>query len=473
MLLRFRIVLLVGIAFLPAATARTQTPLDGDQLPRPLTLDKAVSFAIAHHPGLKAQSALEEAASANLDLARSQYIPRGYIGLQETRATGNVVPGAHFTIAGIPPLSGPPTGRLFDSGVWGSTAGISLWWDIAHLTEQMTLADAALADRLGSQAGEEAQTLEIAFGAADAFAATVEANEQVRAARSSLERATVFETTVDALVRSGLRPGADGARASAETALANTQLIRDEEAERLSEARLSEALGAAGQRVQVVAGRLLEARQARQGNQGKSPRNPLIVAAEDAGRAAQARAHAAALEYLPRVEIAAALFGRANGLFPGGAKLGFAQGVVPDTPNWAAGVVVTIPILQYPEIRARANLATADAKLALAQRDQVVQQVQTQIDSAGAILDSTYKIAAQAQVSLDSSRAALSQAQARYKAGLYGIDPVAEALRLVTRAEADESVARVDIWRAKMLQARALGDMRPLMTEISEASGGH
>jgi outer membrane protein TolC len=73
---------------------------------------------------------------------------------------------------------------------------------------------------------------------------------------------------------------------------------------------------------------------------------------------------------------------------------------------------------------------------------------------------------------MDSSRAALSQAQARYKAGLYGVDPVAEALRLLAQAEAENAVARVDIWRARLLAARAVGDIEPLMTEITQASGG-
>jgi outer membrane protein len=444
-----------------------------EALPSPLNLADAVHYALAHHPSLRAESAVEQKAAANLDIAKARYLPLGNIGLQENRATGNVVPGAHFTMTGIPPLSGPPTDRVFDSGVWGSTAGISLSWDIAHLSEKMTLADAALADRFGARAEAESETLEVAFRAADAFAAAVEAREQVTAARASVERASVVETTVDALVRSGLRPGADSARAAAETALAQTQLIRAAEAQQVSEAQLREALGAAGQSVLVAPGRLLENQLTQQPGLNASRRNPLIVAADRAQEAARDRAHAATLEFIPRVEIAAALFGRANGLFPGGARLGASQGLVPDTPNWAAGVMVTIPILQYPEIRAQADLAAADAKLALAKRDQVIQQVQTQIESARAVLDSAYKIAAQARISMDSSRAALSQAQARYKAGLYGIDPVAEALRLLAQAEAEDALARVDIWRARMLQARSVGDIEPLMTEVTEASGGH
>jgi outer membrane protein len=460
------------VAAVACAAAGLAQETAAGRLPAPITLEQAVAYALAHHPALRASAAVEERAGAQLDLARSRFLPYGDIGLQENRGTGNVVPGTHFTMAGIPPISGPPRDRVFDSGDWGSTAGLSLWWDVAHLSQKIALADAALAQRAGARAAADAQLLEVAYGAADAFAALVAAGQQVEAARASVRRARVFQTTVDALVRSGLRPGADGARAAAETALAQTEQIRAEQAQRLDEAYLAQALGAAGEQVAVVPGRLLQEVRGAPPPSRISPRNPLIIGAVDAARAAHDRAHAARLEFIPRVEIVAALFGRANGLFPGGANLAFAQGLVPDTPNWGAGHVLTIPILQYPEIRARADAAAADAKLALARRDQVVQQVRTQIDAARAIVDSAYKIAAQARVSQDSSRAALAQAQARYQAGLYGIDPVAEALRLLARAEADNAVACVDIWRARLLAARAAGDLGPLMAEVSAAGGG-
>jgi outer membrane protein len=462
--------LLLTTLLLPPQARCAERPY---QLPSPITLEGAVTYALAHQPILRAQSAQDEAADANLSIAREQLIPRGDIGLQENRATGNVVPGSHFSMAGIPPISGPPRDRVFDSGVWGSTAGLSAWWDIAHLTQQMTLVDAALADKAGSRAAYNAGELSVAFGGADAFAVAVEAQQEVETARASVERAHVLHRDVGALVRSGLRPGADEARARAEVALAQTQLARAEQAESVSLAQLARALGAAGQPVTIEAGKLREAPPAERVAEIVSAHNPFLVGADAATRAAAEREHAAFLEYIPRVEIAGALSGRGNGLFPGGANLGFGQGLVPDTPNWAVGVVVTIPIFQYPEIHSRVDLAAAQRKLSVARSDEVTQDVQSQIDSARAILTGAYKVAHDTRVSVDSSSAALSQARARYKAGLYTIDAVAEALRLLAQAQADDAVAQVEIWRAKMLLARAVGDIGPLLAQISEASGGH
>ncbi len=461
---------LFAAALFWTTVALARTP--DEQLPQPLTLKEAVNYALAHHPSLKAQIGAEEAAAAKLDIARSEYIPRGYVGFQENRATGNVVPGAHFNMEGIPPIAGPPRDRVFDSGVWGSTAGLSLSYDIAHLTQKMALVDASLADRRGTQADVDARLLSVAFGAADAFAAAVQADRQLAAAHASLKRAQVFQSTVGALVRSGLRPGADAARAAAETAAAERNLIKSEELNGLSEEQLAEALGAAGQSVRIAPGRLASRVPPEEASAVSiSVHNPSVIAAKQSVLAAHDREHAAILEYIPRIEIATALFGRGNGLFPGGANLGFAQGLVPDTPNWAAGVVITIPILEYPEIRAQADLAKAEKKIASAHRSEVVQQIQTQVDSARTILKAAFRAAKEAQIELDSSHAAVDQAEARYRAGLYGVDPVAESLRLRAQAEADDAVARVDVWRAKLLLARAVGDMGPLLKSIDEANG--
>ncbi len=125
MTMRSCFLLLFAALLVSPATARCEERTD-QLLPSPITLEGAVNYALAHQPILRAQGAQDEAAEANLSLAHAQLIPRGDIGLQENRATGNVVPGAHFSMAGIPPVSGPPNRRVFDSGVWGSTAGLSV-----------------------------------------------------------------------------------------------------------------------------------------------------------------------------------------------------------------------------------------------------------------------------------------------------------------------------------------------------------
>jgi outer membrane protein TolC len=462
--------LILALLLLPAFAKAQESPPAPTMPPSPMTVAQAVDYALAHNPAGRAQAAIENAAAARLDIARARYLPRGDLSAEETRGTGNVVPGSQFSMPEIPQISGPPRDRVFDSGVWGSAAGAGIEWDVAHLSQQMARADAALAERNGARAGRDAEALTIAYTAADTFAAVVAAGERLRAAQASLERSRTFQGSVDALVRSGLRPGADGARAAAETALAETAMVRAREAEQIVRADLARALGAAGAEIEVAPGKLAEPPPAQIAGERVAAENPYLREADAAIRAARANRHAAVLDYVPRVEIAAALWGRGNGLFPGGAKLGYGQGLVPDTPNWAAGMVLSIPLLQFPEIRAGIDQETAKLKLAEARRDEVAQEIESELRQARAILDGSYEIARSTRVSVDSSRAALAQAGARYRAGLYTVDAVAEALRLMAQAQADDAVAAVEIWRARLLLARAVGDLEPLLAETLEAS---
>src|SRR6476660_2882875 len=121
-------VFLFAALLISPATASCEESID-QLLPSPITLEGAVHYALAHQPILRAEGAQDEAADANLSIARAQLRRRGDIGLQENRATVNVFPGSNFSMAGIPTLSGPVRDRGFGSGVWGSTAGLSVWWD--------------------------------------------------------------------------------------------------------------------------------------------------------------------------------------------------------------------------------------------------------------------------------------------------------------------------------------------------------
>src|SRR5262249_21350332 len=159
---------------------------------------------------------------------------------------------------------------------------------IGHLTQKIALADAALADQRSARASVDAQRLNVAFAAADGFAVLVESDQQVRAANSALKRAQVFERSVRALVSSGLRPGADGARPAAETAAAKQNVIRSEETRDLSDVQFAETLGAAGRSVEVSPGRLISALSS-QDVTSISISNPFIRAATQAAQSAHAR----------------------------------------------------------------------------------------------------------------------------------------------------------------------------------------
>ena len=72
-------------------------------------------------------------------------------------------------------------------------------------------------------------------------------------------------------------------------------------------------------------------------------------------------------------------------------------------------------------------------------------------------------IAKNTPIQAETARTALAQATARYKAGLTPIDDVAEAQRLVVQAEMDDSIARLNVWRAFLQLQSVRGDLQPFL----------
>ena len=440
-------------------TAPSAIADENSTMAAPYTLERAVTDALANHPRLRASAAEERAAEARIDEARTARLPDVGVSAQLNRSTGNTVPGAFFATTGFAPVAGPLRGKSLEEGVWQT--GASLWatWDVLSLTRQAAAIDVALASHVQASAATAARRLEIAYRAADAFIVLLEAQEAVRSAQVSVDRAHVLATVTKSLVDQTLRPGADSARADAELATAQTSLARAEQTRDVRRAVLAEAVGSPALQAEASPAGLLapvDGISARE--RAPSPAHPDIAQGNaDVARTREAE-RLVAVEYLPRVDLVAAIWARGSGYFqsPG-------SGLVPDIANWAGGAAVTWSILDIPTIRARARSAAATRDVALARRDEAYLAVAGQLATSTAILRGALRVAQQTPVTLSAARAAEQQAAARFKTGLTPVVEVADAERVLAQAEIDDAVARLEVRRALLLLARASGDLAPFM----------
>jgi outer membrane protein TolC len=335
----------------------------------------------------------------------------------------------------------------------------------------MAVVDAAISEQGRADAAMTASRLEVAFDAADRFIASLSRTEVVRAAQAGVDRGRVFMQIVKALVDQALRPGVDLSRAQAEEAIAEAQLIRTQQNQALARIELARSLGNARLTVVPQPGPLAGTPPVHP-PAGTGRPHPALVEAEAAVTAAQKRQEAAGLEYLPRVELVGALWARGSGYFTqSDGSPPPAHGLLPDTPNWAAGVAFTWPILEVIGARARSRAEAANVQLATARQEQLGQLIDAQLLSAAAIVDAAQRIAAQTPVAVNAARAAETQATARYRSGLATVLEVAEAERLLTDAEIQDAEARLGIWSALLLASRAAGDLGPFLSAV--APGGH
>jgi outer membrane protein TolC len=306
--------------------------------------------------------------------------------------------------------------------------------------------------------------LQVGTAAADAFLTMLAAQQTVTAARAGVERARVTHEVVAALAKNELRPGADESRARAELALAETQVIQAEQAVETARATIAQYLGAPANTIALAPGPLLDLPPVAAPAAELPPdRHPLAVAQNAAVAEVKAREKALDRTYFPRFNLQATSYARGSGVQPDNTTGNAASGLGPNIQNWAVGFTVYFPAFDLPAIHARKTEAVHQQRAEEARYRQVLEDLNGERARAAATLAGARRVAQNTPVQLAAARDTDRQAAARYKAGLATIVELAEAQRLLTQAEIDDSLARLAVWRAELAAAAAAGDLTPLL----------
>ena len=451
---------LICLALTSLASAQTANP------PQPLKLDAAVELALTNYPAIKTAQAQAAAAKANIDLARTAYLPRLDLLYQENRATRNNVFGAVLPQSVIPSISGPVLGSTSWDSAFGSAGGTLFSWEPFDFGVRKAQVGAARAITNQANANISVTELEVATSAADAFMALAANEQAVRAAEANVFRAQAFADAVHALVNNQLRAGAEAARADAEFSVARTQLLRAQQLKEISRAALAEALGIPGASVSIVSDPLLELPTDITMPIPKFDLNPLAIAQNSAIEIVQSREHVLARSYVPRFNLQASLSGRGTGALTNGLFEGGWHGLLPNTPNYGVGMTMTFPAFDIFSIRARRRIEAGNEAVEKARYDQTIQALKGQYARAQALIDGAVRIAQETPSELKAAQQAEMLTRERYKYGLATVTEVADAQRLLAQAEIDDRVARLNVWRALLLTAKLQGDLKPFLLRV-------
>ena len=432
----------------------------------PLTLNAAVELALRNHPAVREARAGSAAASEEIAVARTAYLPRLDLLWQANRATRNNVFGLLLPQQVIPAVSGPVLEDTLD-GVWSSAGGLLASWEALDFGRRGAAVDVARAEAGLAEARRAVTELDVATAAADAFLGLAAADATLAAARANVQRLEVFATTVRTLVENQLRAGAERARAEAELAAARTRLAEAERNAELARVSLAEAVGAPGARLDVDTSSLVQM-PARPASAPVDPSShPRAVAADAQVETARARDRVLDAAYLPRVELQAAVAGRGVSRQIDGIQTN--NGLGWQVPNWAVGLSVTFPSLEIFRTQARRRVEANRLQEATAQYDRTMQALQAQDARARAITAAAFQIVANTPQQLQAARDTDAQARARYDAGLTTVLEVAEAQELLAEAEAVSAVASLAVWRALLAEAVLRGDVPSFLNQMRPA----
>jgi outer membrane protein TolC len=459
--------LVVGVALLPtSAAAQTSSPAGP---PQTLTLEQAIQFATDHYPTIRAALEQVNASTANVDVARSAYLPRLDSLWQSNRGTANNIFGQVLPQSVIPSLTGPALSSTSADSVWGSAAGALFSWepfDFGLRHASVAGAEAALTQ---AKAGETLTRLDVQNAVATAFLAVAAAQRSVVATQADVERRNVLLQAVQTLVTNQLRPGADQSRVEAERAAAQTRLIQAQQNLAIAQATLNRVLGSTTGAISIEADALTARVPAGDVTPAPAAMHPLALVRQASVDQARAQEDVLSHTDLPRVLVQSSVFARGSGASPTGVLDGGLEGLGLQRANWAAGVEVLFPnVFDFSSLRARKAAAAATARANSALYDEAVLTVTSQQQTAAAIVQAARAIEAYTPIQLAAAQQSERQARARYDAGLATIVEAADAQGLLALAEVQDQLARVDVWRALLAASVAQGDLRPFLAMLKQ-----
>jgi outer membrane protein len=431
-----------------------------------LSIIQVIQDAQQNYPAIHVSEQELNAAVANIRLARTSYLPRLDGIVEVNRATRNNVFGTLLPQGMLPSMSGPVIGTNNAGSVWGSAAGVLVNWQPFDFGLRHAKVESAAAARDRANATVERSQLEVSSAAADAFLTVLAARQTENSAQVAVDNWETLRKSIHALATAELRPGADESRIEAEKAAANTQLALATEAVEMSQATLMKFLSKPDDITRPLnsAHLLAEVPLGVEDGEAFHPENtPAMLEQRAVVSQSASELRATDRSWAPQFNLEAAGYGRGTGAETNGQRLGGANGLAPTVGNYAVGLNVTFGFLDFASIHAREATQIATLKAEQSRETLVGRQLQEQFAQARAALHATRSIAKNTPIQVAAARTALAQSTARYKAGLVSIDDVAQAQRLVVHAEMDDSIARLNVWRAFLQLQSIRGDLQPFL----------
>ena len=434
-----------------------------------VTIAQAVEDALRNYPAIRVSEDEMNAAAAGIRLAQTAYLPRVDGIAQLSRATRNNVSGLMLPESVIPSMSGPVLGTNNLGSTWGSAAGGLVTWQPFDFGLRRANVAGATAARDRAQAVLKRTRYDVSVATADAFLTVIAAQQTAEAARAAVDRWQVLLTSTHAQVAAQLRPGADESRVLAELAQARTQVAQAEQTIAVARSTVSQFVGIDPTELTLNADKVVAELPP------DTPQPPLDaaanpLAAEQSAVIAQTRSRLRALERTdyPQFFVEGSVSARGTGLETSGGRLGGWNGLAPTYQNYALGLTVVFPFMDRFAIHEQQVAQVASVRAGEAQYNLIALNLRAQFNAALATLAGARRVAANTPVEVTAARSALEQATARYQSGLAPIDDVAQAQRLVVQAQIDNSLARLNVWRALLQIATARGDLQPFLAEASQ-----
>ncbi len=432
-----------------------------------MTLDEAIAFANAHQPSMRLARARIDAARAQSDIPRGQWLPRvgalaELMGGTSNNTTSSYVTNSVIDIPRIGGTSAITTDKLDAASMkpYGSSfVGVGLDQEIFDFGRIAVQAAAFDAEADAESFRAESDRLDLELAVRETFFAVSSAKSIVRAAEAAFSRAKSQRDLTRAGVDNGLRTPVDLARAEADLARYDVGRVRSRGSLDLARGLLATTIGFPGAEVDAAEdlpptapSESLERALAE-----AERRDPALAAARARVKAQSEATRAIDAERRPNLYLSSTLSARAGGAPLANGATSFGRGFLPDIPNYDVGVVLSVPLFDgVTNARRRASAAREtvlkeEAELVRERGTEEVERAYFSVQTAEASVPALER-------ARDAAKTSYEQTEARFQQGLGTSVELLEAQALLTEAEIQLSLGRFELARARARLGRAIAE---------------
>ncbi len=434
------------------------------------SLSDFADSALRHMPVLLQKKALLDAAKAGIIDARHSFLPTAFVGDELTLGTDNSIPGSYLSYGIIPSSSsGIHPSNIYQSAI-GNIAIFQSQYELVDFGLKRAREQNAMAYASLSQADLDRETYLLKWQVGKLYFDILKNEFQLAIERQNVTRYEAIYTVIQALTRSGIKPGADSSLAMAELSKSRTTYNQTDGQIRRLQQQLSYLTAIPAREFSVdtslTKSYLLALDNLGRGSDTFSINNPLIdfyskqealyLQTEDLVRRS----------YLPKIFLAATGWARGSSIDYNGNYKSISEGLGYQRFNYLLGATFVYDL--FNTVHKKDKLAVSHLNTIAS--DYNLQQQQLSLSNVGNLADEGIHTAVknlfEIPIQIKSSQDTYDQKTAQYKAGIINLIDLTNASFVLYRAESDYVQTLSDWLLANLDKAGASGNLDSFIKSI-------
>jgi outer membrane protein TolC len=408
---------------------------------------------------------LVDAARAAIRDAKDAYLPSSFLGDEVLVSSDNSLPGSYYSFGLIPSVSSGINPANNSQAAGGNMAFLFNEYDLVTFGLRRATVRRAEAGEHLSQADLDRELYLMKWQIARLYLNIRKSQLQLGIDSENVNRYSELYTVIQAVTRSGIKPGADSALAMAELSGARTAYNNTYGQGRQLYEELSYFTGLPSSGIIVDTARIRDNLSAKRANgvsldlsspdSARIP-NPLIDYFVREQELYSETENLVKKSYLPRIMLTGVTWARGSSINYQGKYGAVTDGWGYQRYNYLAGLTVTYNLFDLVHRRDKEAIARQET----AASDYGLQQEQLELQNVGNKADqgilTAVKNLAELPIQIAAAQDAFNQKTAQYKAGIINLVDLTEASFVLYRAQSDY-VSAISDWLSYNLDRAAAG----------------